>query len=93
MIDRTRWARERLETMRLTLIPARDEFSADLITLLNLATSREDDLCELLETAMRELLNVDSSMSDRTLLAKQIADAIGHPWPPPPNSDDEEDGS
>lgn len=41
-----------------------------------------DETKALLEEAMHELLHVDASMNDRIEVAKKVATAIGHRWPP-----------
>lgn len=45
----------------------------------------------LLEEAMHMLLYVDAHMNERIAVAKKIAHAIGHPWPPYPNAVDDDD--
>lgn len=48
------------------------------------------EIVQAAENAMHVLLCVDSHIDDRIAAAKQIAEAIDHPWPPYPEDDDED---
>lgn len=58
------------------------EHLAAMDALRAAVSGKAPDVGRIAEEAMHELLNIDASMEDRVEVARKVAQAIGHRWPP-----------
>ena len=96
--DRMMMTRMKRDVLRISMDTARAQGRdyayvplADLTALLEEAEALERLREHEAEDAMHCLCHVDADMSERLEVARALAVAIGHPWPPYDADDDDEE--